>query len=366
VYLLAMGKAACAMAGGAREVLGPRIRDGLVITKHGHGAGDLPWPVLEAGHPVPDAASLVAGERVLRWCDQLPADAQVLVLISGGASALVESLPDGVSLEHLADLNQWLLASGAGIHEMNVLRRRLSRIKGGRLAARLAPRSVLGLCLSDVPGDDPAIIGSGPLGPVHPIEEFVPLPEHLEAVFQAAEPFPGMPLDHVRLAIVGSNADARAAVVAGMHARGGEATLHRGLLTGDAIHTGERLVDWLAQSAVGSLQVWGGEVSVQLPESPGRGGRCQHLALAAALHMGRKGMPMCLLAAGTDGTDGPGEDAGALVDNETVSRVNRAKHSPRPALSAANSGPALEASGDLLRTGPTGTNVMDLYLGIRV
>ena len=133
VFLLSIGKAACAMAQGAHEVLGARILDALVVTKRGH-AELLAWPVLEAGHPLPDEQSLAAGQRLIDFAAAIPPDATVLMLLSGGASALAEALPEGMQLAQLRALNDWLLASGLDIAAMNRIRKRLSRIKGGRLA----------------------------------------------------------------------------------------------------------------------------------------------------------------------------------------------------------------------------------------
>ncbi|HJX19266.1 MAG TPA: glycerate-2-kinase family protein, partial [Acidiferrobacterales bacterium] len=162
VYLLSIGKAACAMAQGVHAVLGSGIVDALIVTKQGH-AEALPWPVLEAGHPLPDEQSLAAGQRLIEFVAAIPPDAMILVLLSGGASALVEALPQGMDLAQLRAVNDWLLAAGLDIAAMNRIRKRLSRIKGGRLAKLLAPRPVLCLAISDVPGDDPRAIGSGPL-----------------------------------------------------------------------------------------------------------------------------------------------------------------------------------------------------------
>ncbi|MEK7796329.1 MAG: glycerate-2-kinase family protein, partial [Pseudomonadota bacterium] len=131
IFLIAFGKAACAMARGAHETLGDRILGGLVITKRGS-SEPLPWPVLEAGHPMPDEASLKAGERLIEFVKSIPQDAQVLVLLSGGASALVEALPSGLGLAQLRELNRWLLGAGLDIHAMNAIRKRISLLKGGR------------------------------------------------------------------------------------------------------------------------------------------------------------------------------------------------------------------------------------------
>jgi hydroxypyruvate reductase len=366
VYLIAVGKAACAMAQGAHEALGAQIADGLVVTKHGY-AEPLPWPVIEAGHPLPDAASLAAGAALLGFIERLPPQASVLVLLSGGASALVEQLPAGMDLEGLRALNAWLLASGLDIHAMNAVRKRLSLIKGGRLAQRLHPRPVLCLAISDVSGDDPRAIGSGPLTPEPGGFEADRLPPFIRASLAAAPPLPRADdpvFQGMRYEIVACNEDARQAACQAAEALGYRATLMPEFLTGDALAAGERLGRVLLDAAPGMLRVWGGETTVVLPPQPGRGGRCQTLALAAARQIaGHAGL--WLLAAGTDGSDGPGDDAGALVDSGTLARGADEGLEAGASLAAADAGAFLEASGDLIQTGPTGTNVMDLVLGWR-
>lgn len=368
VYLIALGKAACPMAQGAHEALGDAIRDGFVVTKRGH-AEPLPWPVLEAAHPVPDESSLAAGEGLLRFAAAVPAAGHVLVLLSGGASALVERLPSGAGLDLLQRMNQWLLASGRDIAAMNRVRKRLSLIKGGRLAAQLAPRAVTCLAVSDVPEDDLRFIGSGPLVPDEtaarePVED---APADVRSALLAAPALP-RPDDpcfaRVRTEIIARLADAKAAAARAAGARGLSAAVHPEFVEGEAVDTGGRLARAVLASAPGVVQIWGGETTVRLPPDPGRGGRNQTLALSAArVLQGRPGT--LLLAAGTDGTDGPTTDAGALVDDETVARGAEAGFDADAALARADAGSFLEASGDLIQTGPTGTNVMDLVLGLR-
>ena len=369
VYLIAFGKAAGAMARGAHEVLGNRIRDGLVVTKRGS-SELLPWPVLEAGHPMPDAASLEAGERLIEFVKSVPRDAQVLTLLSGGASALVEALPSGLGLTRLRELNRWLLGAGLDIHAMNAIRKRISLLKGGRLAQLLYPRKVLCLAISDVSGDDPRSIGSGPLV-AEPEADIPPLsvgaPEWLRTALQQAPPLP-RPNDacfrNVTFRIVARLDDARRAAAETAGKLGYEVKVHAEFIQGDAVKTGARLAHELLESGAGVMHVWGGETTVQLPPHPGRGGRNQSLALSAALVL-RGHAGAWFLAAGTDGTDGPTEDAGALVDGETVARGKIHGLDTGTALAKADAGTLLEASGDLIHTGPTGTNVMDLILGIR-
>lgn len=367
VYLISMGKAACAMALGAQDALGVAIQGGLVITKKGH-AEALPWPVMEAGHPVPDAASLEAGNRLIEFIREIPSATQVLVLISGGASALVEVLPPGVTLEHLQRLNAWLLASGRDIAAANRLRKRLSLIKGGRLAQRLAPRSVVCLALSDVPGDDPRFIGSGSLVADATVRE-EPLddaPSDIRAILSGLPPLP-KPDDpcfrNVRFNIVARLPDALAAAAEAARSFGLRPVVEPEFLAGDAVTTGARLGRALIESPAGTLRIWGGETTVRLPPDPGRGGRNQSLALSVALAI-QGHSDVLLLAAGTDGTDGPTTDAGALVDGATVERGIDAGDDAAVALTRADAGRFLEASGDLIQTGPTGTNVMDLVLGL--
>lgn len=369
VYLIAFGKAACAMVLGASDALGRRIADAFVATKHGH-AEPLPWPVLEAAHPVPDESSLAAGEALLRFIKRIPESARVLVLLSGGASALVEKLPPGAKLETLQRLNEWLLASGRDIAAMNRIRKRLSLIKGGRLAEVLAPRPVTCFAISDVPNDDPRFIGSGPLVADASIAEepFDDAPPEVRTALLAAPPVPapGDPcFARVRFRIVARLEDAKHAAARAAMTRGWQTAIHEELLAGEATDVGAELAQRVLASAPNILHVWGGETTVRLPASPGRGGRNQSLALSAARTL-RGARGVLLLASGTDGTDGPTADAGALVDGGTIDRGERKGLDAASALARADAGSFLEASGDLIQTGPTGTNVMDLVLGIRV
>ena len=369
VYLIAIGKAACPMAQGAHEALGTGIADALVVTKEGH-AEPLPWPVLETGHPLPDARSLEAGARLARFVAAIPGDAPVLVLLSGGASALIEELPAGVTLERLQEITRWLLGSGLDIARMNQIRKRLSRIKGGRLAQRLAPRPVLCLAISDVPLDDPRAIGSGPLVADASLSEPLEtagLPAFVREALQAAPPAPKSGdacFRNVRFEIVARLEDVKRAAAAAAGERGYRAAVEPEFISGDAHQAGARLARVLLESESGVVHVWGGETTLVLPPSPGRGGRNQSLALAAALALQGHDNAW-LLAAGTDGTDGPTEDAGALVDGGTVARGALAGLDARAALARADAGMFLEASGDLIHTGPTGTNVMDIFIGVR-
>ena len=369
VYVIAVGKAACAMARGAAQALGTRIRGALVVTKHGY-SEQLPWPVLEAGHPLPDEASLAAGAALLQFVDAVPERSSVLLLLSGGTSALVEALPEGMSIAPLRELNAWLLASGRDISEMNAIRQRVSLIKGGRLAQRLYPRDVLCLAISDVAGDHPATIGSGPVSPVANQHHFN-LTDAPAGVQRALQNPPAMPIPNdpcfqkVRFEIVARLADAKDAAARAAETEGFAAVLHPEFISGTAMEAGESLAQKLIQSGSRAVHIWGGEPTVRLPSKAGRGGRAQHMGLSAArVFAGHSNV--ALLVAATDGSDGNTDEAGAIVDGETVRRGEDAGHSALRALEEADSGRFLEAAGDLIQTGPTGTNVMDLMIGARL
>ena len=371
-FAFAVGKAAAAMTAGAFDALGGRLERALVVTKHGHAAdmldADRPVEVVESSHPVPDESCLAAGRALVDFVDSIPEDADVLALVSGGASALVEVLPDGFAASDLARVNEYLLAAGHSIGVMNRVRKRISRIKGGRLAQRVAPRRTLGLAISDVPGDDPKVIGSGLLV-AHSGDDIaidgLDLPMWLVEMAGRAPPLPGAGATRcVRTEIVARPADARAAAAAVCRAAGIDVVEHRGLLQGGALEVGRRIGREIVRGEP-RARVWASETTVTLPDDPGRGGRCQSLALAAALEI-RESAGVYVLAAGTDGTDGPGDDAGALVDGRTVARGIASGLDPELGLRRADAGTFLEASGDLVHTGPTGTNVMDLIVAMKL
>jgi glycerate 2-kinase len=343
VWIAAVGKAASSMALGAHDALGARVRHTLVITREGHASQELlahgNVELLESAHPVPDARSLAAGARLFEWVAELPGVAAPLFLISGGASSLVEVLAEGASLADLLQLNVAGLAAGIPIGELNARRRALSRIKGGGLAAQLRGRAAHALFISDVPGDDTRVIGSGLMGP-------------------AAGG------DQVQRAIVASADDAVAAVAAAAQRRGLTVHADTARFDGPATRLASRFAHEL-RLLPAEVFVWGGESTVQLPPLPGQGGRNQHLALAAAKLIAGQA-DMLLLAVGTDGTDGVTQNAGALVDADSCARVALAGLDPDGCLQTADSGTALAASGDLVHTGPTGTNVGDLVIGLKM
>ncbi|MCH8504563.1 MAG: DUF4147 domain-containing protein [Ectothiorhodospiraceae bacterium] len=367
--LMAIGKAAAAMTEGALDVLGGDVTEGLVVTKHDHlsaACRDNPrLHCLEASHPVPDASSLRAGRAVLDFLQRLPDEQPLLVLYSGGASSLMDVLPEGFVEDDLAEMNRWLLSQPLDIAQINRVRVAVSVIKGGRLAAHLRGRPCRVMLISDVPGDNPAVIGSGPLAPPsNPGEMPSGLPSGIRAMMAVAPPPPEPELfRNITLEVIANNRMAREAAAATARERGVAVQVHDGLVQGETPAAAEMISRSMLDGPVG-VQVWGGETTVRLPPSPGRGGRAQALALQAALRLEGSG-PAWLLCAGTDGTDGPGSDAGALVDHETCRRGRAGGLDPVECLRRADAGTFLEASGDLLQTGPTGTNVMDVFMAYR-
>lgn len=341
-HVVAIGKAAGAMLGGVFDACGTGVQRALLVTRHGYadpadGFDPTRTRVIEAGHPEPDAASLAAGQALLEFIDATPGNDGILFLISGGASALVEVLSPGMTLAQLAQLTRTLLANGDDIARINAARKATSQIKGGKLAHYLKGRPARVLVISDVPGDDFSVIGSGLL-------------------FSS----PAQP--NIQHELVATNADVRRAAADAACVSGYDVQVHDTVVTGDVNAVAPTLVDAL-KNAPGRLHIWGGECTVCLPPHPGIGGRNQHLALAVALALSRQ-PGAWLLCGATDGSDGGTDDAGALVDAGTRDRITAAGLDAAHSLARADSGTALRAAGDVLHTCPTGTNVMDLIIGV--
>jgi len=347
IEVFAIGKAASAMARGAIDALGPVIGNILVITKDGHVDPELMRrgnvTLIESAHPVPDERSLAAGAELVARVRALRAEVLPLFLVSGGSSSLVEQLNDGATLEDLRALNVRGLAAGWNIATLNAERARLSQLKAGGVARLLGRRRALALFISDVPGDDPNVIGSGLLGPglLEPESHGDAIERHVVANAGAA----------VR------------AVADAAHAHGLTFESLAAPFDGEAADVAHRFVDVLRASSADGV-VWGGESTVTLPAMHGQGGRNTHLALAAARLL-RAGEPLLILAAGTDGTDGPTSDAGAIVDAGSLERAELAGVDVERAFLKFDSGPVLEAAEDLVHTGPTGTNVGDILIGLK-
>ncbi len=363
--VMAVGKAASSMLAGALPFLAPGTR-GLLVTKRGHvGASLRRIPgitVIESGHPVPDENSLAAGDAALGFIESCGRDSRLLVLVSGGASALVEAPAPGIGLDRLRSLSRTLLADGYSIDQINHIRIGISRIKGGRLLRRFPGRDVQVLGISDIPGDHAELIGSG-IGAVSPPEVApFPVPGWIRELMRAArgdgaeQSREELPFTF-RSRLVGSNAMARAAAAGACRDMGLAVVDCAECLDGEIGALAPALVRRIAEGGPGAY-LWGGEPTVQLPGNPGLGGRNQSLALALTLALDN-GHCVHGVVAGTDGTDGPTEAAGGVVGPALDQDAGR------KSLAAADAGPWLDRHGRLFVTGPTGTNVMDLAVLIR-
>ena len=385
VRVVGAGKAAAAMAAALHSILGDRLSGGLVVTKYGHApSGAGPVELVEAGHPLPDEAGVAAAQRMAGLLAGGTGRDLVLAIISGGGSALLALPAEGISLADLKATTDLLLRSGATIVEMNAVRKHLSQVKGGGLARLAQPNPVIGLILSDVVGDPLDAIASGPTAPDptsfadawaalerYKLADQVPQPvrERLLAGVQGGlleTPKPGDPLfDRVQNVVVGSNRLAAEAAVEEARRWGLNALLLSTSVEGEArqvARVAAALVKEVARSDRPAPRpaclVWGGETTVTV-RGTGRGGRNQELALAAAPAL--DGAPNVLLVTlATDGTDGPTDAAGAAVTGETAARARALGLDPAAYLANNDAYPFFEALDDLLRTGPTGTNVNDL------
>ena len=387
VFLIGAGKAALPMAAAAADVLGDCIDGGLLITKRGHAGSSIPGiPMIEAGHPIPDRNGLAASKRVLELLSQLNARDLLIVLVSGGASALLPAPAEPITLRDKQRTTKLLLKAGANIAELNAVRKHLSALKGGNLATRAHPAMVVGLLLSDVIGDPLDTIGSGLTAPdpttfadaVAVLDKYQ-LTQRIPAavrdrLFQGAAgalpdtPKPGDPVfRNVHNVIVGSNRLALEAAAAKARSLGYRTLILSSIIQGEASEVARVHAQILHEIHLSGNPVKrpacilsGGETTVTV-RGRGKGGRSQEFALAAAIAIA--GLPASIImSAGTDGTDGPTDAAGAVASASTLGRaaqlgLDAAKH-----LDANDSYPFFDALGDLMRTGPTGTNVMDIHI----
>jgi hydroxypyruvate reductase len=386
LVILAAGKAAGSMTEAAeghyrRQMSERNIADdrlcGVAVTRHGYGRPTQRIAMVEAGHPVPDAAGLAGTERALALADGVGTDDLVLVLLSGGASANWIAPAAGLTLGEKQDVTRALLRSGANIGEINTVRKHLSRIKGGRLARRAQAAHIATLAISDVPGDDPAVIGSGPTVPdpttLADARAIVAryrlgLPEAAARALNDPaneSPKPGeSPFAATRYQIVARPADALRAAQARAEAAGYECAMLGGSLQGEArdvAATHALLARDLSRQGRRAVILSGGELTVTL-RGQGTGGPNQEYALALACHLdGAKAI--AALAADTDGTDGgrgrPDDPAGAFVDDTTLMRARSAGLDPAAFLADNDSTGFFNGIGDLYRPGPTFTNVTD-------
>jgi glycerate 2-kinase len=386
ISVIGAGKASAAMARAMEEILGERLNSGLVITKHNHSLPLDKVQVIEAGHPVPDETGFRGARQIVRFLEQRDEKDLVFFLISGGGSALLPFPYEGLTLEDKQDVTKILLEVGANIHEINVLRKHLSRVKGGRLAKVAYPATLISLILSDVIGDDLDSIASGPAVPDH--TTFADCMDILDK-FQITDRLPSVVLDIFEKGIHGEIEDTPKA---------GDPAFERtqNLIIGSNIMAVKLAAKKAAQLGFNTLilstfiagetrdvagvhaaiareilssgnpinrpacVLSGGETTVTI-HGKGKGGRNQEFSLAAAVDI--DGLEnIVVLSAGTDGTDGPTDAAGAIADGTTVSRARKLGMDPNHYLRENDSYHFFEALNDLIITGPTYTNVMDLRL----
>lgn len=386
IYVIGAGKAGAAMAAAVERILGRRIRGGLVNVKYGHLARLRRIELNECGHPVPDENGVRGAERIAALAERAGEGDLVICLISGGASALLPAPAPPITLEEKQAATRLLLACGASIHEMNAIRKHISRIKGGQLARLAYPATVLALLLSDVIGDNLDVIGSGPTAPDSStfadarsiLEKYgltaqVPAPvrdridmglrgEVLETPKATDEVFA-----RTQNLIVGSNRLAVDAAAKAARALGFRTLVLSTLIEGETRDVA-RVHAAIAREILASGRpakppaclISGGETTVTL-RGQGLGGRNQEFVLAAAIDL--DGSPgVVVLSGGTDGTDGPTDAAGAIADGRTVPRAERLGLNAGRYLAENDSYHFFEPLGALLKTGPTNTNVMDVRL----
>ena len=374
IVLAAIGKAAWRMAKAAAEALGSRLDGGVAVTKYGHSMGDIQGiEIREAGHPFPDENTLAGTAKLLEGVKGLSEKDTVLFLVSGGGSALFEKPKDGVGLNDLISVTDQLLACGADIVEINMIRKRLSAVKGGRFAHFVAPAHVFAIVLSDVLGDRLDSIASGP---AHPdgstVREAMRIVEKYSlsmrpGLLDALKEETPKTLDNVTTIIAGSVTALCSAAEKAVRELGYVPLLLTTTLSCEARDAGAFLASVAREirSSGNPLKppcaiLLGGETVVHL-KGKGMGGRNQELALAAAA--GIRGLAdTAVISVGSDGTDGPTDAAGGLVDGETVPAISGLGLDLEKILADNDSYHGLDACGCLVRTGPTGTNVNDLTI----
>lgn len=384
VLVIGTGKASPRMGVALEEELGDRISDGVINTKYAHAEPLRRIRTVECGHPVPDEAGVEGTRQILAALEGADERTLVICLISGGGSALMPAPSEGITLQEKQDTTRLLLECGANIVELNAVRKHLSRVKGGGLARAAFPATVVSLMLSDVIGDPMDVIASGPTVPdtstfktcaeiFQKYEVSNRLPEAVRARLEAGAageipetPKPGdAVLQRCHNVIVGSNGLAVAAAADRARDLGYNTLVLSTRLEGEAREVahvysaiGKEILTSGAPVAVPACVIAGGETTVTVQGS-GKGGRNQELVLAGAMHLsGWEGT--VLFSGGTDGTDGPTDAAGAIADAETINRAESAGLSAIESLKNSDSYHFFKPLGDLVMTGPTGTNVADV------
>ncbi len=387
VFVIGMGKGAAHMAAAMEEKLGHRITGGAVVVKYGHTAPLKKIALWEAAHPVPDDNTLKATAGILALVKDLREDDLVFVLITGGGSALFEALPQGVTLEDLRSFNSVMLECGATIDEINTLRKHISAVKGGRLAGHLYPATVISLILSDVIGDPLESIASGPTAPdpttfgqakeivdKYGIEE--KLPDSIRRILRLGlagqveeTPKPGQAIfKKVHHFILGNNQRALFQLANAAEAEGFQPLILTDRMQGEAREVA-RLIAAMTDSALNSgfpmrspgCLLLGGEPTVTL-RGKGKGGRNQEMVLAVLGALGKQERPFYFCSVGTDGTDGPTDAAGAWIDEHSFAKAEQLALHWQDFLERNDSYHFFKALDQLIITGPTGTNVMDVII----
>ncbi len=372
IYLVAIGKAAWRMARSAKDHLKGRIKGGVVITKYGHSQGPIDGlEVCEAGHPIPDENTINATKKAVNLVQNLSKDDTVLFLVSGGGSALFELPVEGVSLEDIKNVTDMLLRCGANIVEINAIRKRLSQVKGGKFAQLVLPAKVYSLVLSDVLGDRLDSIASGPAYPdsttVGDVEKIIKkydleFPDNILKKLKEETP---KRLYNVETRIIGSVSKVCESAEKIARKLGYDSLILTTTLDCEAKEAGLFLAS-IAREEIDKNRplknpcaiILGGETIVRV-KGKGKGGRNQELVLSAA--RGIRNYPgVVIVSVGTDGTDGPTDSAGGIVDGQTAIMLEEAGIDINDALDDNDSYHALQAVGSLIKTGPTGTNVNDL------
>lgn len=373
IYMAAIGKAAWTMAKAAQDLLGGRIKQGIVLTKYGHSMGNIPdIEIVESGHPILDENTLLGAEKVISMAEKLGERDELLLLISGGGSALFEKPLEGLTLDDVADINKQLLSCGADIVEINMIRKRLSSVKGGRFAQICSPAKIFTVVLSDVLGDRLDSIASGPAAPdlstakdaQAVLDKYqIEADENIMNCLKIETP---KSLSNVETVITGSvrtlcDSAAKAALELGY-----EPYVLCTDMNCEAREAG-RVMSAIARQIDGShgikrpcAVILGGETVVHV-KGGGMGGRNQELALAAA--EGIDGMAdTVIFSLGSDGTDGPTDAAGGIVDGSTMNMLRQKGIVLADVLGENDSYRTLKAVDSLIMTGPTGTNVNDISI----
>ena len=389
LWVIGAGKAAAHMGGTLEEILGSRLTGGVVVTKYGHGVPLRKLSLLESGHPLPDRNSVAAGERLISFVrSEVRPDDLVLCVLSGGASALVTAPVPGISWEEKQECTKLLLNTSADIRELNTIRKHLSMLKGGGLARLLAPARVINLILSDVVGDRLDTIASGPLSPdsttfgdcigiLQRLDLLDRVPKPVRKLFENGAagklpetPKPGDPaFKKVMSIVVASNSAACTAAAREARRLGYRPAVITTRLEGDNREAARFHMSLALEVAAENRPVRrpacilsGGETTVEVTGT-GKGGRNMEFTLACAKTLAALDAPCLVASVGTDGTDGPTDAAGALADNTTAARALKfGARFLEESLENNDSYTFFRRLGDLIMTGPTGTNVMDLHL----